>query len=89
MTRWSWPKKLTLRLNKSEALNASRCFCLLPAPSTLALMCALMESRAPLLFFVLALHEGAHWVEAGVSPRHRHVHLCKTSHQSMSWPSPT
>jgi len=39
--------------------------------------------------FVLALHEGAPWVEAGVSPRHRHVHLCKTSHQSMSWPSTT
>ena len=53
MTRWSWPKKLTLRLNKSEALNASRCFFLSPAPSTLALMCALMESRAPLLFLFL------------------------------------
>ena len=58
MTRWSWPKKLTLRLSKSEALNASRCFCLLPAPSTLALMCALMESRAPLLFLFLRCTRG-------------------------------
>ena len=45
--------------------------------------------KSAAIVFVLALHEGAPWVEAGVSPRHRHVHLCKTSHQSMSWPSPT
>ena len=50
MTRWSWPEKLTLRLNKSEALNASLCFCLLPAPSTDALMCVLMRSIPPLFF---------------------------------------
>ena len=45
--------------------------------------------KSAAIVFILALYVGAHWVEACVSPRHRHVHLCKTSHQSMSWPSPT